>query len=331
MKRAAAICLLFALLLSFAACAPTERVARGFSMGSDYGVTYLFDGDLDREIAGLFVLVEGNYSLRVDNSVIARINAADVDAPITLSAEECEVLTRIFDLSERTNGAFDPAIYPLVKLWGFDPPYEMNGEVPPSAESVTQVKDYSSVDSFSLSSDLACVVKKSSDASLDLGAAMKGYAVDVVSRFLSEKGVAEALVDLGGTIGAVGRSYEIGVTPPRDSRESFAFRFTLAPGKVCATSGDYERFYVYNGKRYHHILDAKTGYPADSGVISATVVSESGLLADALATAVVVLGAEKGAALLREFGAQGAIVTADKRVVTVDLPVTIKDESYVLA
>ena len=331
MKKAVAICVLIALICTLAACAPVEKTARGFSMGSDYLVTYLNADDLESVIASAFASVEESYSLRVDGSLISRINDAISREPFALSQEECEVLSRIFEVSSMTGGAFDPAVFPLVSLWGFDPPYEMNGEVPPSDAAITTMKNCSTMDQFALFPELSILVKRSSDAALDLGAAMKGYAVDRVSALLREKGVSEALVNLGGTIGAVGRSYEIGVTPPRDSDEAFAFRFTLSDGEVCATSGDYERYYLYQGKRYHHILDPRTGYPADSGVISATVVTSSGLLADAFATAAVVLGAEKGAALLKKYGVKGALVTSEKRVIAVDLPITIKDKSYAVA
>ena len=325
MKKAAAFLLLFALLFSFVACSPAEKTARGFSMGSDYYVTYLSNDDFDAEIADLLSSVEESFSVKVEGSLTARINAAD-------AGEEVGLLSDVFALATVSDGAFNPAILPLVKTWGFDPPYEMNGQVPPLEESIQEAKALSSTSLFYLNTSLNSIVKSKSSAALDLGAAIKGYAANRVADYLlQEKGVSEALVYIGGTIAAVGRAYEIGVTPPRDSDESYAFRFRLEEGKTCATSGDYERYYMYNGTRYHHILDSHTGYPAASGVISATVVHSSGLVADALATAVVVLGAEKGAALLERCGAMGAIVTSDKKIVTCNLNVTVKDGSYEIA
>ncbi len=324
--------MLIVLVVCLAACAPAERTARGFSMGSEYYVNYTSSADLDAEIADLLSSIEESFSVKVDGSLTARINAASKDEVISLTSEETQLLSDVFELSKMTDGAFNPAILPLVKLWGFDPPYEMNGKVPPMEESIQVAKELSSMSLFDLNTSLNSIVKSRSNAALDLGAAIKGYAANRVADFLlQEKGVSEALVYLGGTIAAVGRSYEIGVTPPRDSDESYAFRFTLEEGRTCATSGDYERFYIYNNTRYHHILDANTGYPAASGVISATVVHSNGLIADALATAVVVLGAEKGAALLEKCGATGAIVTSEKRIVTCNLTVTVKDKSYEIA
>ncbi|MBQ7712278.1 MAG: FAD:protein FMN transferase, partial [Clostridia bacterium] len=170
MKRAAAFFLLLALLLSFAACAPMDRTLRGFSMGSSYSVTYCFDGDLDSEIAALFDSVESEYSVRVDGSLISRINAAATHEAIALSPSEGALLTRIFSISDESQGAFDPAILPLVRLWGFDPPYEMNGEVPPTDAAISVARAISTLDHFAFSADGATLVKQSLGAALDLGA-----------------------------------------------------------------------------------------------------------------------------------------------------------------
>ena len=329
MKKFAAICLLIILVVCLAACAPAEKTALGFSMGSDYYVTYTSSEDISAEVSELLSSIEESFSVRVAGSVVARINAAGVGA-FTLTEEESEVLSRCFALAEASEGAFDPAILPLVKAWGFDPPYFMNGEVPPTAQVIEEARAVSSHTLFALSKEKGTIFKTTAGSELDLGGAIKGYAAERVRDLVKDK-VKEALVYIGGTIAALGRSYEIGITPPRDSKETYAFRFSLKQNEVCATSGDYERFYIYEGKRYHHILDNSTGYPASSGVISATVVSEDGLLADALATAIVVLGAEKGAILLESCGAKGAIVTADKKIIDCGLSVTVKDKSYEIA
>ena len=331
MKKAAAILCLLALLFSFAACAPTERTALGFSMGSEYEVTYTCSKDLDVEISNLLSSIEESFSVRVEGSVVARINAALPGEIVSLTQDETDVFTRILTVFTASDGAFDPAIFPLVKAWSFDPPYLMNEEfVPPTEDVISSAKAKSSMSLFSFDLTNNSVSKSDADTALDLGAAIKGYAVEKVVAFLKEKKVKESLIYFGGTIGAVGRDYLIGVTPPRESKHRYAFRFSLKAGEVCATSGDYERYYTYEGKRYHHIIDANTGYPADSGIISATVISSDGLLADALATAVVVLGEEKGIALLEACGAKGALVTSDKKIVTVGVSVTIKDTSYAI-
>lgn len=329
MKKIAAICVLILFTLSFAACSPSERTARGFSMGSEYYATYSSTGTFDAEIEGLLSSLESSYSARVDGSVISRINKAEA-GDILLSQEESTLLARVFEIAEKTDYAFDPAILPLVKAWGFDPPFAMNDQMPPTEETIEAVKELCTSDAFYLEENSLTIHKTQSRAELDLGGAIKGYAADRVAELMRQKEVKESLVYIGGTIAAVGRSYEIGVTPPRDSEESYAFRFTLQDGEICATSGDYERFYLFEGKRYHHILDAKTGYPAFAGIISATVITMEGLLSDALSTACVVLGKEKAISLLQAFDAKAALVGEDKRVYTVGLTITMKDSSYVL-
>ena len=329
MKKLAAILLLISLTFCLGACSPREMTVRGFAMGSDYYVTYTASNDLSTDVKEILSSIEESFSVRVDSSVINRINAARASETILLTEEEGAVLGRVLHVAEVTEGAFEPTILPLVKVWGFDPPFEMNKKVPPSTQSIDDARLISGYGYFTYSEATSSVVKSIDDACLDLGGAIKGYAAERVREAIKER-CDEALVYVGGTIAAVGRDYEIGVTPPRESEESYAFRFTLGKNEICATSGDYERYYFYEGKRYHHIIDASTGYPADAGVISATVVSEDGILADALATAVVVLGVEKGSALLEKCGVKGIIVTTDKKIVTCGISVTIKDTSYAL-
>ena len=328
MKKAAALLFVIILILSLAACAPVEKTARGFSMGSDYYINYLSEEEKGGEIGKLLSLIEESFSVRVEGSVLSRINRAEEGEEILLSQEEYEVFSRVFSVASQSDYAFNPAILPLVSLWGFDPPYSIKGEVPPSFEEIAMIKPLVSCENFLLKEKERTVLKKKSGAELDFGGAVKGYAAERVAMLLKESGVKEALVYIGGTIAAVGRNYEIGVTPPRSSEESFALRFTLQEGEICATSGDYERYYIHQGQRYHHILDASTGYPAASGVISATVIAKDGLCADALATACVVLGEEKGVALLEKCGVKGILITSEKKVVLCGVSATIKDRSY---
>lgn len=328
MKKAAIVCVLLTLLCTFAACVPTEKTAIGISMGSDYSVSYIHSSDLDRGIGDLLSSVEESFSVRSDSSVLARINASTRHENVALSAEEVAVLKRSFEIADRSDYAFDPGVLPLVRLWGFDPPYQMNGRVPPSQQSILEASAGASARYFTLNESDKTISKAESSCALDLGAAIKGYAAERVRDYLVEKGVKEALVNVGGTIAAVGKEYRIGVKPPRDSLEDHALSFSLSEGEICATSGDYERWYEYQGVRYHHILNGKTGYPSDSGVISATVITKDGLLADALATAIVVAGEEAGRTLLDAFGAKGIIITSEKKVIPCGVSVKIKDKSY---
>ncbi|MEA1996675.1 MAG: FAD:protein FMN transferase, partial [Gemmatimonadota bacterium] len=151
-----------------------------------------------------------------------------------------------------------------------------------------------------------------SAGSLDMGGVAKGYAVDRAIAVLKARGVKNALVNLGGEIGVLGagsngRSWRIGVQHPRNTSMHIGV-IELTDGNFVATSGDYERYFFENGRRYHHILDPDTGYPAARGAVSVTVITTSCLEADALATAAFVMGAESGSDFLESSGAMGLIL-----------------------
>lgn len=335
LKRLGILCALLIFLavtaLAFTACAPMERSVSGFAMGSSFYVDYSSSSDLSSEIRTLLAEVEERFSATFEPSVISRINQAEAGAAVSLSEEEFSALRRAFSFAEATNNAFDPAILPLVKAWGFDPPYLYNGKVPPSSEAREAARLLSDPAFFSLDDAALAVSKSEAGAKLDLGGAMKGCAAEKVRDFLVEKGASSALVNVGRTIAAVGEDVPIGVAPPRDSAEEYILSFELREGEICATSGDYERNYEADGVFYHHILDVLTGAPASSDLIAATVISKDGMLADAYATAAVVLGSEKASSLLRTAGARGILITREKKLVLVDVEVKIKDASYVIA
>jgi len=326
-RRGVALLPVLLLTILFAnSCAPFLRSVNGFSMGASYYVDYYAASDLSAEIRAAISDVDARYSVSFGPSCVSMLDQSGAGAAVSLDEEEYRAFSRVFALAESSDYAFDPAIFPLVKLWGFDPP--VTGTVPPSSERISETLTHSSLSLFSLSSDHT-VSKSDAAAMLDFGAAMKGYAAERVRDVLIAANASSALVYIGGTIAAVGEDCRIGVTPPRDSKESFAFSFVLKSGEICATSGDYERYFEYDGVRYHHILDPKTGAPATSDVISATVISSDGMMADAYATAAVVLGSEKALALFERSNVRAALITRDLKVITYNVDVTIKDASYV--
>jgi len=154
---------------------------------------------------------------------------------------------------------------------------------------------------------------------LDLGAVGKGIACDEVKMFLEKQdNVKGAIISVGGSVLTYGEKddgteWKIGIQHPREQGESIA-TLKLPGSLVVSTSGDYERYVETNGVRYHHILDPKTGKPADSGVISVTIISESGILSDALSTACFVLGKDAGLNLAQAFDAEAFIVDSDMQI-----------------
>ena len=158
---------------------------------------------------------------------------------------------------------------------------------------------------------------------MDLGGIAKGYAGDEAIKIYKKYGIKSAYINLGGNVVVLGtkpdgKPWRIGVQNPR-AENGFYIGIVEVADKAVVTSGDYERFFEENGKRYHHILDPKTGRPADSGLISSTIVTDVSMDADALSTAAFVLGLEKGRALVESLeGVEAIFVTKDKEVYVTD-------------
>lgn len=223
------------------------------------------------------------------NSPIYRFNHANT--PIT-DPEIISVVRTALEVSAQTDGALDITIFPVVQLWGFFGPA---AAVPPAQQLAASLQR---VGWKNLAITDGKLVKCRSDVYLDLGAVAKGYGAGAVVQTLQQLGVRSALVDLGGNLYALGTRYgknwKVGLRQPRG--HGVLGTLELTDGAV-ATSGDYERFFVQDGVRQHHIFDPRTGHPA-RGLISATAITADPTLADAYSTALFVLGPEKALRLV---------------------------------
>lgn len=217
-----------------------------------------------------------------------------------------EILSVAIDTARRSSGAFDPTMGKVIHLWGFD------GDepgIPSSAELKAAMK---TVGYARLKMDSAGQVTATGPVWLDLGGVAKGYAVDAAVKVMKKEGVESGIVNAGGDLRAFGKrpgrkTWRIGIQDP-DDPQGMAGVLDLAAGSV-ATSGDYERYFIVDGVRYHHILDPGTGRPARSGLRSTTVITSDCVLADSLATAAFVLGPAKGLDLLeRTSGVEGILI-----------------------
>ncbi|NLG70187.1 MAG: FAD:protein FMN transferase [Firmicutes bacterium] len=266
-------------------------------------------------------------------SPVAAINAQAGRGMVEVPAEVGEVVTLALDVARRTGGAFDPTVAPLVDAWGFgavergEPPSR-----PPSPQAIEEARqrvDYTAV-RLEREGDAVLVGLARAGMALDLGGIAKGYAADRALAVLRAHGVSSALVDVGGEIAVLGRrpatasdredgeGWRVGIQHPRDPR-GLVTTVELTTGAV-ATSGDYERLFEWEGRRYHHLIDPRTGWPA-TGLVSVSVLHESAAVADALATAVMVLGPRRGQALVREWpGAHAILVDESLRVTRVQGP-----------
>ena len=246
--------------------------------------------------------LEALFSVTDEQSEIARLNQAGEAA---LSEETASVLRFALDTAALTGGALDVTLYPVVRAWGFTTgDYRVPGD-----EELAALLARVGWRQVALEGAAARLPE---GVMVDLGAVAKGYASDRLAALLREGGVQSALIDLGGNICCVGakrdgRPWRIGVRDPKNP-ERYVGALAVKDRAVI-TSGSYERFFTgEDGTVYGHIFDPATGRPADSGVISATVVGESGMQCDALTTALYVMGVERACALLQTLPAVDALL-----------------------
>jgi len=250
--------------------------------------------------------LEEKISAYTDSSETALINRHAVHRAVTVSQELVELVEEGRKLSELTGGAFDISIGALLELWGFSSGRPQLPD-PAAIEAVLPLVDFRRIDL-----DENRITLGKAGMRIDLGAIAKGYIVDRAVRFLKRRGVTAGLVEAGGDLRLFGKPphrdlWRIGIRHPRNESGALFGILDIEAGSV-TTSGDYERTFTQNGKRYHHLLDPATGYPAN-GCISVTVIAESAMLADAWATGVFILGPEKGMALLASHsGVEGMMI-----------------------
>ena len=335
-------------------------------------------------------------SWREDSSIVSKINAdAQKGTKTKLDSDMTSWVEDSLELAKRSNGAFDPTIGRLTRLWNIEGD---NPKVPSKQEIKNTLKDtgYTKIHLEKVETQNTATAKKNVDkdikdntdkngdaakdtdnnttnstaqntadnmvnneanntpdntalneeissiyiedqCTLDLGAVGKGIACDVAQNYLKQqKEVSGAVIAVGGSIllygsKADGSNWNVAVQNPRGKDGEAMGVLSLSGTTNVSTSGDYEKYFMQNGKRYHHILDPSTGYPAESSLISVTVVSDNGLLSDGLSTACFVLGKEKGERLLETYGAEGVFIDQNKKVtVTKGLKdkFTILNEEY---
>lgn len=238
---------------------------------------------LDEAVAEVNRL-DGLLSTGKASSEISRLNAL---GRLVLSEDAAQLLKRAVALWEDTGGLFDPTIYPLVELWGF-PTKEYRVPRPEEIQELLPLVDGGAV---SLAGSEAVLAP---GQAIDLGGIAKGFASAKVAEIFAQRGVTSALIDLGHNIQAVGTQpdgtpWRVAIQDPAGGSGDWAAVVEVADEAV-VTSGGYERFFEENGERYIHILDPRTGKPAESDLLSVTIVSPDGTLADGLSTALYIMG-----------------------------------------
>ncbi|WP_273229063.1 FAD:protein FMN transferase [Kosmotoga pacifica] len=251
-----------------------------------------------------------------NNGIIGELNSSAGEW-VEIDQETAFLLKSAIDVAKNTGGAFDPTLYPIIRLWGFD---DINAEKRvPSSDEIEEALMSIGYENIELSPE-GKRVRLLNGAQIDLSGIAKGYAVDMaIKKIKSIDESATGFIDAGGDIGIIGpkfgsRPWVIGIRHPRSEDADKVIDYVYMYDGAIATSGDYERFFEVDGVRYHHIFDPETGYPADNGVISSTVIHKSAMLADAYATAAFVLGDSPGVTFFPRFGALAFLVKKDLTV-----------------
>lgn len=278
--------------------------------------------------------IEKRLSVNIDQSDISLINKnAGVDS-VDVHEDTAFVINKSLEYAKLSKGAFDPTIGKLVKLWGIG---SENEKIPLKSEieEALSFVDYNLLRSI----DKNRFVLDKKGASIDLGGIAKGYAADEVYSILKNSGIKHAIINLGGNILTLGKktdetNWRVGIQNPYEPTGTHMGIVEVVDQTV-VTSGNYERFFIKDNIRYHHIIDTKTGYPADKGIISATIITNKSIDADALSTSVYTLGVEEGIKLIEGLqNVETIIITGDNKVYLtsgIEEKFTIVDGKFSLA
>lgn len=251
--------------------------------------------------------IEDVFSVFKEASELSRVNRLKAGEALKLSTEVYDLIKRSLEYSELTGGAFDITVKPLVDLWNAA---KTSGRLP-SKDELEAARAKVGPQNIILNEAERTISLRQDGVKLDLGGIAKGYAADRAGAILKASGITGAIVNPGGNMYCLGRRsknelWKIGIQHPR-KREGL-FLEIMVEDRAVVTSGDYERYFELGGKRYSHIIDPRTGWPIGDAVVSATVIADNSTRADALATAICVLGPKDGLRMLKRMKGVDAFV-----------------------
>ena len=319
MKRAAITVL--ALVLLATGCSKTKTVQKTESiMGTDVTITVVARSYEEGETAiemGMAELrrLDAMMSLYKDDSEITRVNLAAGKKPVKVSPEMIEVVEHAAEISKLSGGVFDVTIGPLVVLWQM----RLKEGKTPTDEEIARVRPLVNYRDVVIDKKASTIFLKKPGMIMDFGG-MKGYTADRVANLFKKRGINNAIIAVAGDIWVLGHRedgnpWRIGVQHPREHDKTLAV-LDLSD-KYISTSGDYERFVIKENKRYHHIIDPRTGKPS-KGTISATLIGDEGAIIDPLAKVPFILGPDAGMNIVRRLGAEAIIVDEQGKVFVTD-------------
>lgn len=273
---------------------------KGEAQGTTFHITYEGSKDYTNEIDSILKAFDLSLSGYIDNSIISRINNNDS------TVKPDEWFTTVFNKSKEvymnSDGVFDITVGPLVKAWGF----LKDTTIKHDSAHIKELLQYVGMDKVRIENGR--VIKDNPNIVIDVNAIAQGFSVDVVSEFLEKQGSTNYLVEIGGElkakgVNAKGNTWRIGIDKPEDGNQvAGADLQTIIEitGKSLATSGNYRKFFVENGVKYAHTINPKTGYPAKNKLLSATIIADDCMTADAYATVCMASGFEKSLEVLNK-------------------------------
>ncbi|MBT5067743.1 MAG: FAD:protein FMN transferase [Halieaceae bacterium] len=293
-----AIALAFLLCLGACDSSPKKVQLKGAVFGTTWNVTYhgepdaLTDNDVEQAITGAFSVVDDSMNNYRESSTLSQLNSLPAGEVFEVDWDFALVFNTAIDIHQATAGAYDPSVSPLINLWGFGPEGVTES---PKDEQLAIAKSHSGLNQFAWDLSDRSFLKRNIRATLDLSSIAKGYAVDLAGDALDEIGVANFMLEVGGEIQTRGVSprgdhWRLAIENPIRAGVGKPYAAVAVSNVGIATSGNYRNFFEVDGKRFSHLIDPRTGYPIEHDLVSATVIHPSTMVADAWATALMVVG-----------------------------------------
>lgn len=304
--------ILIIFIISFLSCSRKKGLNNfisfsGYTMGTFYNIEIVyhrnskeFDSELKikkikQDISDLLLKINHQMSVFEPDSELSCFNSYNKVDWFTVSLDLAEVIAQSIDVSKKSNGAFDVTVAPIVNLWGFGP--KKSEYKIPTDQTIKELKKYVGYKKISVRFSPPSVKKKMPEIFCDLSGIAKGFAVDRVAKYFDSIDIINYLVEIGGEIKVRGKNkdgdlWQIGVATP--TNKPGIQKIIFLKNKSMATSGDYRNYFEQNGIRYSHTIDPRAGKPISHKLASVTVIHNSCMYADAMATAIDVLGPDKG-------------------------------------
>ncbi len=335
MKKLISLCAISLMFLSACSFGDKEAEFDYFNFDTSINVKFYYSAfdrldleQIDTDIQGILDRLETTFSRTLDTSTLYELNQSKT---AEVSDEFIEVITEANQFCNQVNGRYDYTSGKLIELWSINDENNI-----PSTDQIKEVVEAIDCNDVKIDGNTVTI---DSAVDLDFGSIVKGYGADQIEAYLHEQGIDSGILNLGGNIQTIGskpngESYRIGIQAPEIENETNSdCAIVTVDDKAVVTSGINQRFFVEDGKLYHHILDANAGYPVDNGLASVTIITDRGIDADGLSTTAFILGLDEGMKLINSLdGVEAVFITRDQEIYQTSdkYDLEVIDEEYIL-